>query len=384
MLGNEKTQPFAIPLFTILISLLVGMAVIALTGGNPVSAYRNLLEGSGLLAKSSYAAYKSMLTDFTSFLNAWTPMLFAALAVAIALKAGLFNIGVSGQMLTAGFITSVTVGYAQSLPWPVAKILTLAVGIVVGMLVGGLIGWLKYRFNINEVVSSIMINYIAQYIISFFINTFYMNPVSRQSQVVAEASRLTLMDTPVGGLKIDIPLGILLAVIAAIVLRFLMNRTVLGYEIKAVGASPKAAKYAGRTVGRNMILTMMISGALAGLAGVTYFMGYFGSIQPKVLPSTGFDAIAVALLGNSNPIGILFSSFLITILGKGSTYMSSQSGVQAEIASVITGIILLFAACSAFVKFRVNRMKELLEEEAQEQPSVGKRGDGKGKGDGDL
>ena len=192
------------------------------------------------------------------------------------------------------------------------------------------------------------------------------------------------MDTPVGGLKIDIPLGILLAVIAAIVLRFLMNRAVLGYEIKAVGASPKAAKYAGMNVGRNMILTMMISGALAGLAGVTYFMGYFGSIQPKVLPSTGFDAIAVALLGNSNPIGILFSSFLITILGKGSTYMSSQSGVQAEIASVITGIILLFAACSAFVKFRVNRMKELLEEEAQEQPSVGKRGDGKGKGDGDL
>ena len=111
-----------------------------------------------------------------------------------------------------------------------------------------------------------MINYIAQYIISFFINTFYMNPVSRQSQVVAEASRLTLMDTPVGGLKIDIPLGILLAVIAAIVLRFLMNRTVLGYEIKAVGASPKAAKYAGMNVGRNMILTMMISGALAGLA----------------------------------------------------------------------------------------------------------------------
>lgn len=366
LLGNEKTQFIAIPVFSIIISLIAGSAVIALTGGSPFQAFKNLLQGCGILSKPSYAGFKSPLTDFTSFLNAMTPMLFAALAVSLALKAGLFNIGVSGQMLTAGFIASITVGYAASLPAPLAKLLVLFIGIAAGMLVGGLIGFLKHKFNINEVVSSIMLNYIAQYVIAFFINTKYVDPVSRQSKEVTDASRLTLMGTAVGNLKIDIPLGIVLAVIAAFLLRFLIQRTTAGFEIKAVGASPKAAKYAGMNVGKNIVLTMMISGGLAGLAGVTYFLGYFASIQPKVLPSTGFDAIAVAILGNANPIGNIFSSFLITILSKGSTYMSSAGGVQAEIASVITGIILLCSACGVFIKDWVAKMKEEISEEIKD------------------
>lgn len=105
-------------------------------------------------------------------------------------------------------------------------------------------------------------------------------------------------------------------------------------------------------------MTMLISGALAGLAGVTYYLGYFASIQPRVLSSTGFDAIAVSLLGNNNPVGIIFSSLLITVVDKGSTYMSSAAGIQAEIADVITGIILLFCACSAFIRYLLTRMKD--------------------------
>lgn len=101
---------------------------------------------------------------------------------------------------------------------------------------------------------------------------------------------------------------------------------------------------------------------LAGLAGVTYYLGYFGSIQPKVLASTGFDSIAVSLLANSNPIGIIFSSFLITVISKGSTYMNSASGLESEIASVITGVILLFSACGAFIRYKVKSMKEELKE----------------------
>ena len=104
---------------------------------------------------------------------------------------------------------------------------------------------------------------------------------------------------------------------------------------------------------------VFISGALSGLAGVTYYLGYFASIQPKVLTSTGFDAIAVSLLGNSNPVGIIFSSFLITVIGKGSTYMSSASGIQQEIASVITGIILLFSACGAFIRYKTGRLRDM-------------------------
>ena len=138
-----------------------------------------------------------MGTDFFSFMNYWTPMIFASLAVAVAFKAGLFNIGVSGQMLAAGFVSTIVVGYS-TLSAPIAKPLVILISIVVGGLVGAAIGWLKYKFNINEVVSSIMFNYIIQYVIAFFINTKYVDPVSRQSKNISDAARLTLMSTEIG------------------------------------------------------------------------------------------------------------------------------------------------------------------------------------------
>ncbi len=356
-IGHEKRQPYMIPIFTIVLSLIFGAIIIALLGSNPFKAYYNLLQGSGLAPKASYAGHKGIITDFTSFLNALTPMLFAALAVLIALKAGLFNIGVSGQMLAAGFTATILIGYS-GLPAVTAKPLVVFIGFIIGALAGALVGFLKHRFNINEVVSTIMFNYIFQYIVSFLINTFYVDPVSRQSKNVGASGRLTLVDVVVGDYKMDIPLGILLAAVGIAVTAFLMNKTILGFEIKAVGSSIRAAEYAGIRVGRTRVLAMMLSGGFAGLAGVTYYMGYFASIQPKVLVSTGYDAIAVALLGNSSPIGIIFSSFLITVISKGSTYMNSASGVQAEIASAITGIILLFSACGAYVKYKAGRWKE--------------------------
>ncbi len=366
LLGNEKTQFITIPVFSILLSLIVGMVVIGLLGKYPLTAYTNLLQGSGLLPKPEYSAYQGMLTDFTSFLNMMTPMLFASLAVAVALKAGLFNIGVSGQMLAAGYVATVTVGYS-AMSAPIAKPLVLLIGIAAGMAVGGLIGFLKYKFNINEVVSSIMINYIIQYLTSFFINTKYMDQISRQSKAVSSEARLTLMKVPMGNLKVDLPLCIILAVIIAIAVKFLLDRTRMGYEIKTVGANQNAARYAGVNVGKTLITSMMLSGAMAGLAGVTYYLGYLDSIQPKVLASTGFDAIAVALLGNSNPVGIIFSSFLITGVTKGSSYMSAASGIEMEIASVITGLILLFSACGAFIRYEVKKWKTELEEKGREE-----------------
>ena len=354
---NKIWNAIKIPLLAILCSLVAAGVIIAITGSNPFRAYYSLLQGSGLAPKSSYANYKNMLTDFLSFVNFFTPMIFAALAVAVALRAGLFNIGVSGQMLAAGFTATVLVGYS-GLSAVIAKPLVLIVGMVVGGLAGALVGFLKYRFNINEVVSTIMLNYTFQYVVSFMINTYYVDPVSRQSVEISAASRLTLMDTMIGNLKMDIPLGILAAVAAVILVWILFDKTKLGYELKAVGFSRSAAKYAGIKVGRCMVLSMTISGMLAGLAGVTYYLGYVGSIQPKVLISTGFDAIAVSLLGSNNPFGIIFSTMLISMISKGSTYMRSQAGVDSEIASVITGIILLFSACSAYIRWRMERKKQ--------------------------
>ena len=360
-LGNEKYQFITIPVFSILFSFVVGAIVILILGKNPLQAYGNLLQGSGLWMKEKYAGGKNMLTDFLSFVDYWTPMIFAALAVAVALKAGLFNIGVSGQMLAAGFVASITVGYS-ALAAPIAKPLVILVCLVVGALTGGVIGFLKHKFNINEVVSSIMINYIVEYVTAFFIYTKYVDPVSRQSKNVSDAARLTLKNVAIGDLKADIPLGIILAIVVAFLIKYIFDKTTFGYEIKAIGFNGHASRYAGMNVGRNLIIAMMISGGLAGLAGATYYLGYFCSMQPKVLSAMGFDAIAVSLLGNSNPTGILASSFLINIINKGSTYMSSKAGLDAEIASVITGLILLFSACGAYIRYLVKKNKDVLEE----------------------
>ncbi len=348
---------FKIPLLSILCSFVVGGVIIAITGNNPFRAYYALLQGSGLAPKASYANYKSMFTDLSSYINYFSPMIFAALSVAVALRAGLFNIGVSGQMLASGFTATVLIGYS-GLNAYIAKPLVILLGILVGGLVGALVGFLKYKFNINEVVSTIMLNYIFQYVVSFMINTYYVDPVSRQSKEISDASRLTLTNVLIAGQKFDIPLAVIIAALCVAFVWFLFEKTRIGYELKAVGYSRKAAKYAGIKVGKCMVLSMTISGALAGLAGVSYYLGYMASIQPKVLINTGFDAIAVSLLGNSSPIGIVFSTMLISMMGKGSTYVKSAAGVDAEIASVITGIILLFSACNGYISWKNERRKK--------------------------
>ena len=363
LLGGEKWHNITVPLFSILLSLLAGALLLLILGKNPLTAYTSLLQGSGILPKANYAANKGILSDFMSMLNCLTPMIFAALAVAMAFRGGLFNIGVSGQMLFGGFVASVTVGYS-ALPAALAKPLVILIAVVCGALIGGLIGWLKYRFNINEVVSSIMLNYILQYIISFCIYTYFLDAVSRQSRKVSDAARLTLMNSDVGGTRMDLPIGFLLAIAVVFAVQFLIAKMKLGYEIKTVGASPNAARYAGMHVGRTMVTAMILSGGLAGAAGATYYLGYLGSIQPGVLAATGFDAIAVSLLGNSNPVGILFASLLITVITKGSTYMTSTINVPVEIASVITGLLLLFSACGAYIRYCAHRSGEKLAEAA--------------------
>lgn len=357
IMGDEKRQNISIPLFAILLSLAAGAILMLLLGKNPLDAYISLLQGCGILPKEKYAGGKNMFTDFMSFLDIWTPMIFASLSVAVAYKTGLFNIGVSGQMLLGGFIASITVGYSD-LPAYVAKPLVLLISMAVGALVGAFIGILKYRFNINEVVSAIMLNYIFQYMLSFFILTFFVNPITRQSETVGENARMTLQNVQVGELKTVVPLGFVIALVIVLITHYFLKYTRAGFEFKAVGANKKAAVYAGINDKKNILLAMSISGALAGLAGATYYMGYLGSIQPKTLPSTGFDAIAVCLLGNSNPIGILAASFLVTIITKGGTYMNSAIGVPQEISSLITGLMLVFAACGAYIRVRLYRARE--------------------------
>ena len=340
-----------LPMVTVIIGLVVGAIVILATGDNPITAYRSLLQGAGILPKPSYPNFRSIFTDFMTTLNHLTPLLFAALGVSVAFKAGLLNIGVSGQMLFAGFAATMLVGYTEVLSPFIARPLVMIIAALAGGLIGWLIGFLKHKFNIHEVVASIMINFIIMHIVSYVINVRYMDPVARESWPVSPAARLTLANTMVErmGLRMDIPLGLIVALLAAFGVWFFFARTKLGFELKAVGANKNAAEYAGINAGRRIMLAMFLSGMLAGLAGATYYLGLFASIPPRVLPITGFDGIAVSFLASSHPIGIIFAAFLITIIGVGSVYMQFVARVPAEIASVITGTMLLISACSAYI-----------------------------------
>ncbi len=343
------------PSISIALTLIVASVIVLLLGKNPLEVFLGFLRGSGLVFKPRYAGGQGILTDFFSYLSILTPMIFASLGVMMGLRAGLFNIGVAGQMLLPGFLASVFVGYSD-LPTYLAWPLVIIIGLVAGGAMGALIGFLKHRFNIHEVVTSIMLNYIISYVTAFFINTYFADPVTRNSRPVSEASRV-LIPGQAGGVRFDLPVGLVVALLVIFVMRFLLDRTTVGFRINAVGLNKDCARYAGINVGNNVVLAMAMSGMLAGLAGITYYLGFANNMVPKELVSLGYDSIAVAVLGNVAPVGCLFASILVTIFQKGSVYMSSNVGVPKDIASVIIGILLMFSASGLYIEETLQRLK---------------------------
>ena len=351
LLSDFRSSRLLIPVTSVVLTFAVLVLVFVVIGRNPFAAIYSFFQGSGLGLKPSYSKNSNMLTDFLSYLGILSPMLLGSLAVVVGLRGGLFNIGVSGQMLLSGFLATILVGYSQLTP-ATAIPLILVIGLVAGAFLGGIIGWLKYRFNVHEVVSSIMFNYIVSFLTGYFIKTKYVDPIIRSSRQVHPNAKLHLIFTSSAGLKLVIPVGIFIAIAAAFLLRFYLERMVGGFEIRMMGFNREGAAYAGVPIRSVMIRTMLISGALAGLAGVTYYLGYYSTIVPKDLPSLGFDAIAVALLGNLGPVSCILSSALITIFQKGAVYMSSATGVVREIASLVTGILLLFSSLGVSMRDR--------------------------------
>ena len=348
-------------------------------GKNPLDALRSFLQGCGILAKENYGGGSGQLTDLLDFLSFLAPMILASLSFITAFKAGLFNIGISGQMLLSGFVATVLVGYNKDLSATVARPAVLLIGLLVGGLTGVLVGFLKYRFNIHEVVSTIMINYIISYLTGFMINSNYVDMMTRNSKVCSPESRLTLTNVMIGDLKCKIPLALIAAILVAVLVSFLFRKTVLGFEIKAVGQNRRCSEYTGIQVSRTILLSMGLSGAIAGLAGVAYYLGYTNSIVPKSLPGMGYDSISVALLGNSAPIGSIFAAVIVSIFQQGANYMSSSVGVTKEIASLITGILLLFAACGNYMRYRAERKMQQAADSMPDQGASAKAEDQNGK-----
>ncbi len=332
------------PFLAILTAVILGGIIIALVRGNPFLAYYGLIQGSfgSTRALSETAVWA-------------TPYIFAGLAVALAFKGGLFNIGAEGQ-LALGATFSALIGYALPgwLGFDIPAIIPLPLAVIVGMAMGAfwaaIPGFLKAYTGGHEVINTIMMNYIALNTISFLLNGPMKdrdpNNVIARTPLIADSAR---MPTIFEGLRIH--WGFILALLVAYLVWWMLNKTTLGFEIRTVGANPDAAKYAGINVKRTIILTMALSGMLAGLAGTIEVTGLNYRHELGFSIGYGFDAIAIALLGKSHPLGVVLASILFAAMRNGATRMQFLTQMPVDLISMLQALILLFVAADAIIRY---------------------------------
>ncbi|MGB8648663.1 MAG: ABC transporter permease [Anaerolineae bacterium] len=277
-----------------------------------------------------------------------TPYIYAGLAVAVGFKAGLFNIGVEGQLFM-GALASAYVGYAVTgLPWFIHLPLAMLCGMAAGAIWAAIPGFLKARTGAHEVINTMMMNYIAFLLSDWLLNGPMKakggNP--RSPEIAATAYLPALFPEPV-----RFHWGFFLALGAAFLVYWFLWKTTLGFELRTVGASPSAARYAGMNITRNFVLAMVISGGLAGLTGANELLGLNHYMANAFSPGYGFDSIALALLGKSNPFGVVLAALLFGFLRSGATRMQSVANVPVDIISILQALIIVFIAAPAIVRW---------------------------------
>lgn len=287
-----------------------------------------------------------------------TPIIMTGLSVGFAFKTGLFNIGASGQF-TAGAFAAVFVGVKFAfLPPQIHWLVALLAAVVAGALWGCVPGLLKAFFNVNEVISAIMMNYIGMYLVNLLIRNTIYDQLKNQSMAVAPGAMLPKagMDKLFPGASLNI--GIVIAVLCVILIYVVLNKTTFGYELRACGLNPDASKYAGINEKRNIVLSMVIAGALAGLGGALLYLAGSGKYLQvlDVIAPEGFSGISVALLGLSNPIGILFSGLFIGHITVGGYNMQLFDFVSEAIDIIIAAIVYC-GALSLLFKNAIHRMQ---------------------------
>lgn len=361
-LVRRTARALLIPALALFTALLLGALLIWLTTGSlatALAAYAGLLEG----ALGSPQAIAGTLVRAT-------PYIFTGLAVAVAFKCGLFNIGAEGQ-LALGALAAAWVGYAVHLPAILHIPLAILAGIAGGFVWGAVPGILKARTGAHEVITTIMMNYLALQIVQVLLSGALKDPrtVAAQTPALDRSAWLPMLIP-----MLQLHSGVLLAVLVAIALWWFLGRTVWGFELRTVGVNAAAARYAGMPVRRSIILAMALSGGLAGLAGAVEVTGVALDVTRVTPDGTryfglgfssgyGFDAIAVALLGRGNPFGVVAAALLFGGLRAGATRMQFTTQVPGEIISVIQGLILLFVAAEVIVR-RIYRIRAAPTEDA--------------------
>ncbi len=385
-------QAALIPFLAIITALVIGAIVIAAFDPVVWEAFsRGFFPGLGAAFRSIGAAYSSLfegafgnpvriVTSLGTFVNTGddsdllraiyplmeslriaTPYIFAGLAVAFGFRCGLFNIGAEGQYFIGG-LTSVFVGYAVTgLPWFIHLPLAILAGIAGGAAWAAIAGFLKARTGAHEVINTIMLNYIAYRLADYLLQVG--GPMSRPgdsrpvSPLILESAYLPQFFPNSASLRINV--GLFLALAAVVLVYWLLFKTTIGFEVRTVGANPRAARTAGINVERNFVLAMAISGGLAGMAGAHDILGVIRYMPNAFYSGYGFDSIALALLGKSHPVGVLLAALLFGFLRAGAQRMQAFAQVPIDIIAVLQGLIIIFIAAPELIRllYRLRRVK---------------------------
>ena len=366
-----------LPLFAFVLALFVGGLVIGFTDSKVLAKISSPIEflkilgstvGNAYLALFQGAIYDPNLAEGKSFfagfyplsetMVATAPLILCGLSVALAFKSGLFNIGAQGQFIF-GAIGASYIGFKFDMPIAMHILVATLAGVVLSALWGGIVGLLKAKTGAHEVIVTIMLNYIAAKFLLFLLSTKYFLRPGRLDPIappVKESAKLPGLF----GVDYRVNIGIFIALAAAAFIWWLLNRSIIGFRFRAVGANASAARTAGISVSVAMITTMAISGALAGMGGAIHTLGNQYELTDSVAASFGFDAITVALLGRGTPLGVVLASFLFASLRVGGQTMQANVGVPVEIVLVIQALVVLFIAAPDLVKriFRVRNLQE--------------------------
>jgi ABC-type uncharacterized transport system permease subunit len=358
---RRAARGLAVPVGSVVFAFVVGGLIVAVTGGNPFTAYAALVCGGlgiGCTGGENPALQISTTIVFV------TPLITTGVAVALPFRAGLFNIGAEGQLLVGAIVSTVIGVKLGGLPAPILLPLCLLGGMAAGAVWAGIAGVLKATIGAHEVVTTIMLNYIAQWLLRFLIvggplqspNGYSASPpiapAARLATIVPQDPKAILFGLPAGVFRVHY--GLLIAFAAVAIFAFLLWRTSLGYEIRAVGQSQRAARYAGVSVRRTIIVTMLIAGAFSGLAGAIQIVGVdHGLLDKYFTDTTGFDAIAVALLGLGSAVGIVLASILFGALHAGGGVMQSDAGISGSLVQILQALILFSIAANFLRTFRL-------------------------------
>jgi simple sugar transport system permease protein len=356
-LGLSTRQAMVLPTLAFLSALIVGGLIIALTdldalgrlGSEPGAALADMFNGIAQAYRALVIGAVGSVRAVSESLFAATPLIFAGLGVALGFRAGLFNIGAQGQ-IQMGAMAAVLVGLYVTVPGPLHIPLTLLAGLIGGTIWGGIPGLLKARTGAHEVITTIMLNFVALYLMQWLLTIPLIQQPGRENPVskpLAESAHLPLLF----GSPYRVTIAFLIAVGAVFVVRWLVFRSSFGFELRATGFNQQAARYAGMNVAMLTVLAMAISGAMAGITGANQIMAlppYDAS--PALAGTVGFDAITVALLGRSHPVGVLWAALLFGALKAGGRTMQAQAGVPLDLIVVLQALIVMFVAAPELVR----------------------------------